>query len=82
MKSQRTRASEQRALQAVDDDLVAETWWSGPDEGWGVEQAEVQQSSSAQDIILLETEISELRGKMRSVEEERNRMSEDMTAAL
>jgi len=46
-----------------------------------VEQAEVQQSSSSQDVILLETEISELRGKMRTVEEERNKMSEDLTAA-
>merc|ERR1719234_1488081 len=63
------------------EDPVAETSWSEQDEGWGVEQAEVQQSSSSQDVLLLETEISELRGKMRTVVEERNKMSEDLTAA-
>merc|ERR1719394_667309 len=50
-------------------------------EGWGVEHAEVQQSASSQDVILLETEISELRGKMMGVEEERNKVSEELNAA-
>ena len=57
---------------------VAEMSWSEQEEGWGMEQAE---ASSSQDVILLETEISELRGKIRTVEEERNKMSEDLTAA-
>merc|ERR1719228_2340502 len=54
--------------------------WSEDQEGWGVEQAEVQQTSS-QDVILLETEISDLRGKLRNVEEEKTKLAEELNAA-
>jgi len=59
---------------------VQEESWSEDQEGWGVEQAEVQQASS-QDVILLETEISDLRSKLRKVEEEKTKLAEELNAA-
>merc|ERR1712131_207727 len=56
-----------------------EELWSEDQEGWGVEQAEVQQTS--QDVILLETEISDLRGKLRNVEEDKTKLAEELNAA-
>ena len=51
-------------------------------EGWGgLETSEVQQASASQDVLLLEGEISELRGKLRAAEEEKRKALEDLNAA-
>ena len=41
------------------------------EEGWGLETAEVQQSSVSEEVLVLETELSELKNKLRTVEEEK-----------
>ena len=74
-------ASMKKKVEVPEPSHSKEDSWSEDHEGWGVEHAEVQQSASSQDVILLETEISELRGKMRGVEEERNKVSEELNAA-
>jgi len=51
------------------------------EEGWGLETAEIQQSPASQDVLLLESEISELRVKLRAVEEEKKKALEDLNSA-
>ena len=57
--------------------------WGESDEGWGVEQSELQGDASAnqEDLLALETEISQLREKIRSVEAEKAKMQEELNAA-
>merc|ERR1712079_446305 len=77
-KKDEEKLPEQKQVEEPADEVA----WTEEQEGWGVEQAEVQQTSAtSQDVILLETEISDLRGKLRKVEEERNKVSEDLNAA-
>jgi len=57
----------------------AEAPWE-ESEGWGVEAAEIQQSSSSE-VLLLETEISELRQKIRNLEDDKSKCVEDLNSA-
>merc|ERR1719412_3061001 len=41
------------------------------EEGWGLETGEVQQSAVSEEVLSLEAEISDLKAKLRSVEEEK-----------
>jgi len=61
-------------------EVAAEQPWE-ESEGWGVEEtAEVQQSSSSE-VLLLETEISELRQKIRELEDEKSKNTDDLNSA-
>merc|ERR1719237_1056436 len=57
--------------------------WGESDEGWGVEQSELQGDASVnqEDLLALETEISQLREKIRSVEADKAKMQEELNAA-
>merc|ERR1719239_41114 len=57
--------------------------WGESDEGWGVEQSELQGEASAnpEDLLALETEISQLREKIRSVGGEKAKLQEELNAA-
>ena len=57
--------------------------WGESDEGWGVEQSELQGDASVnqEDLLALETEISQLREKIRSVESDKTKLQEELNAA-
>merc|ERR1712203_476990 len=57
--------------------------WGESDDGWGVEQSELQGDASVnqEDLLALETEISQLREKIRSVEAEKAKLQEELNAA-
>ena len=57
--------------------------WGESDEGWGVEQSELQgdASTNQEDLLALETEISQLREKIRSVEADKAKLQEELNAA-
>merc|ERR1719150_1858096 len=64
-------------------ETAATPGWGESDEGWGVEQSELQGEPSAnqEDVLALETEISELKEKIRSVEAEKGKLQEELNAA-
>merc|ERR1719150_877561 len=57
--------------------------WGESDEGWGVEQSELQGEPSAnqEDVLALETEISELKEKIRNIEFDKTKLQEELNAA-
>jgi len=61
-------------------EAVTEQPWEEP-EGWGVEEtAEVQQSASSE-VLLLETEICELRQTIRKLEDDKSKKVEELNSA-
>ena len=62
-------------------EAVDSSW--GEAEGWGVEQAEVQQGGeeASTELLQLETEISSLKEKLRGVEGAREKQEEEITQA-
>merc|ERR1712226_1070345 len=62
---------------------TAPAGWGESDEGWGVEQSELQGDASVnqEDLLALETEISQLREKIRSVESDKAKLQEELNAA-
>merc|ERR1712013_180570 len=64
-------------------ETAAAPGWGESDEGWGVEQSELQGEPSAnqEDVLALETEISELKEKIRNIELDKSKLQEELNAA-
>merc|ERR1719150_1795408 len=64
-------------------ETAATPGWGESDEGWGVEQSELQGEPSAnqEDVLALETEISELKEKIRNIELDKSKLQEELNAA-
>eukprot|EP00092_Neocalanus_flemingeri_P001893 GFUD01002020.1.p1 GENE.GFUD01002020.1~~GFUD01002020.1.p1 ORF type:complete len:4147 (-),score=1483.97 GFUD01002020.1:293-12733(-) len=61
-------------------EVAAEQPWE-ESEGWGVEETAETQQSPSSEVLLLETEISELRQKIRNLEDEKSKCTEDLNSA-
>jgi len=79
--SENISPDESKVLNTIENvEVATEQPWE-ESEGWGVEEtSEVQQSSSSE-VLLLETEISELRQKIRNLEDDKSKCTEDLNSA-